>query len=287
MEILEKYYRSLIRQIQHLPENTAIPAIYLLSGCIPVAGLVHIKMMTFLGEIARSQPSSIADIIQRQIAIKDLSSNSWVTQIRKILHKYNLPPPFEVFQDRPGKSEWKHKVKKVVRDFWQESLVSKAETMPSLVYLDIENCCPGRIHDVWSHNSTVLDVYRATVKARLLVKRYPLAASSYAGRNKPNECNLCKDGDETTPHFLLECKALEAERTKHLSRMITLAESLGLSTTHDSLMKLILTPRVMLGTSDVEILERMSRDLIFALHNKRCSLLGGENQYKKVVKVKS
>ena len=55
---LETYYKTLLRQIQHLPENTATPAIYLLLGCIPLEGQIHIRLLTFFGDIL-SRPGTI------------------------------------------------------------------------------------------------------------------------------------------------------------------------------------------------------------------------------------
>ena len=99
MEVLEKYYRSLIRQLQHLPENTAKPAIYLLSGCTPIEGQVHIRMLTFLGSIARNRSSVDFQIVFRQLCMKNTMSNSWTTQIRTICNTYELPSPFEIIRN--------------------------------------------------------------------------------------------------------------------------------------------------------------------------------------------
>jgi len=94
--------------------------------------------------------------------------------------------------------------------------------MSSLKYLNLESCSPGNLHDVWLHNSDSLDAHRATVKARLLVKRYPLGASSYAGKKKQDRCELCHEKEETTEHLLVECKSLEKKRRSHIKKLRTL-----------------------------------------------------------------
>ena len=88
---LEQYYKTLLQQIQHLPENTMTPAIYLLRGCIQLEGQIHIRILTFFRNILR-RPNTIENyIIKRQLSTKDLSSNSRITQIRLIFHHYELP----------------------------------------------------------------------------------------------------------------------------------------------------------------------------------------------------
>jgi hypothetical protein len=63
MKPIEIYYRSLLRQIQHLPTSTAIPAIYLLMGCIPIEGQIHVKMLTFFGRLVRNTDRMEFEII--------------------------------------------------------------------------------------------------------------------------------------------------------------------------------------------------------------------------------
>jgi hypothetical protein len=67
---LEKAFRTQLWQVQHLPSSTAIPAVYLLAGCLPIEALYHQKVLTFFGSILHRSDSAEYDIVQRQLAIK-------------------------------------------------------------------------------------------------------------------------------------------------------------------------------------------------------------------------
>lgn len=291
-ETLESYYRSLLRQIQHLPENTAIPAIYLLLGCIPIQGQVHIKMLTFFGNITRRPGTVEYEIVQRQLAVKNITSQSWVTQIRCILDRYDLPSAFQLLDNPPSKQVWKKTVKSEVNKYWMEELQSKAKEMKTLSHLDIQECKPGKIHDVWNHNSDPLAAYMATIKARLLVQRYPLGYSHYSGKKKGKSCILCKGTTETIEHFLLQCPILNKIRTQYLTKLYHILPAKNLPQNSDELVRMLLTPRSALSGVEeeptprsglsgeyeglVEQIESVSRRFIYKLHNERAIQMGGE-----------
>ena len=48
-EAIETYHRTTLRQLQHLPKSTAIPAIYLLAGALPAEGLCDTRVLLLFG----------------------------------------------------------------------------------------------------------------------------------------------------------------------------------------------------------------------------------------------
>jgi hypothetical protein len=48
-----------LKQILSLYINVADPAIYILSGLLPIEAEIHIKVLTFFGNITRSEHTSI------------------------------------------------------------------------------------------------------------------------------------------------------------------------------------------------------------------------------------
>ena len=253
-EALEKHYRSLLRNIQHLPENTAIPAVYMLLGCTPIRGQIHIKILTFFVSILRRPSGVDKDLVIRQLAMKNMKSNSWCTQVRKLLDQYDLPSAYELASNTPAKDVWKKLVKKKVNEFWHEQLMEEAQQMKTLKYLNIRDCYPGYIHSTWNHNTDPLEAHMATIKARVLVQRYPLSSSKYAGKKKSPACPLCMDGEETTEHFLVTCTALMKRRVRYLEKLHNLLVETGNPLPRDvqELVKLVLTPDECVSKSAVE-----------------------------------
>jgi hypothetical protein len=286
-QLLEVFYKSLLRRIQHLPENTATPAVYLLLGAIPIEGQIHIKMLTFFCNILRRTGTVEYSVIQRQLAIKDLNSNSWVTQIRTVLAKYNLPSAYVLLRSTPTRNQWKEQVAKAVNAYWMEELRIKASTMKTLEYLDLNICQAGHLHSVWSHNSDPKAAHMATVKVRLIVQRYPLGYSHYAGKGKQKLCALCSQSEETVVHFLLDCPTTACVREKCLYKIhayLRENEVTGVKTEKDML-NLILMTSTIVRPHLVPRMEELSRRLVYRLHCRRSGLLGVANSKKDSVVV--
>ena len=65
-----------MRQIQHPPEATAIPGIYLLVGALPVEAHLHEKIITLLVNMMRHSDSMEREVVHQQLAMKSDKSRS-------------------------------------------------------------------------------------------------------------------------------------------------------------------------------------------------------------------
>ena len=59
MEVLDKFNKHNIKHLLSLPATVADPAIYLLSGTLPIEAMIHHRVLTFFGNISRLSDSSI------------------------------------------------------------------------------------------------------------------------------------------------------------------------------------------------------------------------------------
>jgi hypothetical protein len=91
LEQLERYQKKLLKQVLLLPPNTPEPAVYLLSGTLPVEAQLHIRALNFFNNICNQEEKSIEKLLARQqLRTKTINSNSWFIEIKKMLIKYNL-----------------------------------------------------------------------------------------------------------------------------------------------------------------------------------------------------
>ena len=81
-QILDNSYPKLLQQIQHMPQCIATEAIYLMLGDILLEGQPHIRLLTFFRNIISRENSVEREIDVRQMAVKDLSSENWTSQIK-------------------------------------------------------------------------------------------------------------------------------------------------------------------------------------------------------------
>ena len=284
ISILETEYRQVIRMIQHLPQNTAKPAIYLLIGALPIEGHLHLRMLSFFNRIINQPSSAECQIIRRQLAMKNLDSNSWIVQIREILHKYHLPSAFKLLNEPRRKQQWKRATKEAVGRYWEEKLKDEATHMKTLKYLNIEGCSIGSNHHCYNlHTTDPMQVTMASVKTKLLVQRYPLTATQRAGRKKSDLCVICKHEPETLQHFLFKCASLHKPDDTHLRRIIRIHNYIVPPlerNTADWYTQLILDPSVQIKDPEVHTqIEGVSRQMVFKLHHRRSVAMGGGSRY--------
>ena len=59
LETLEVYLRTCLKQILTLPKNTSSPAIYILTGYLPVEALIHKRALSLFGGICHMPESAV------------------------------------------------------------------------------------------------------------------------------------------------------------------------------------------------------------------------------------
>ena len=280
---LELYHRKNLRYIQHLPQSTATPAIHLLTGIPPIEAMIHIRTLCLFRNIVAADGNSppatyIRDLVTRQLAMKDVKSASWVIYVCKLLRQYQLPTAYSMVDGAPRKATWKRTVKLTVLSTWDKLLHEQADTKSTLSLLNLDTCKLGALHPVWQDLSSPLEIQKATVKAQLMVQRYPLATSPTAGVKRTETCPLCKREDETTLHFLLYCTCLADDRYPYLVRIFNICREHRIPIEPEVLV------RIILDSSHLQVpmkgLEELSRNMVFKLHHRRAIAMGGGSAYK-------
>ena len=101
-----------------IPFTTADPAVYILSGAIPVEAKIDNRALTLFGNISRLTSSSIEKrIAHRQLNVKGQMSNSGSWHSGNIVSSMILPQPLDILNDPPGKEKRKRIVNKQVKDY--------------------------------------------------------------------------------------------------------------------------------------------------------------------------
>jgi hypothetical protein len=115
----------------------------------------------------------------------------------------------------------------------------------------------------------------ATVKAKLLVQRYPLTSLRCAGNKYNTPCPLCHGPVESIPHFLRYCCSLAKVRAPYTRKLQATLDGAVLQTPEEDsdtiFTKMVLDPS---WFSDDPALEDLTRRMCYALHNERAVLVG-------------
>ncbi|MES9880811.1 MAG: reverse transcriptase family protein [Sedimenticola sp.] len=280
-ELLEKFYKKYTKHILSLPTTVADPAVYILSGTIPVEAQIHKRALTLLGNICRLPDSAVErQLAERQYHVKNHKSQSWFTDIRYLLVKYELPTLRELLDNSPSKANWKTKVNNSVNDYWTSRIKANASLYSSLKYLNANNFKSGKPHSLIRNVRNASEISRVNTKVKIATGTYILQENraSFNQNAISKTCQLCKLNDETPKHFILECKSLEAVRKPILDKITELYKTEHVhpnATESSNMLQLIIDQS---AADSVEItnckeeaieLEFQSRRLCYALHIER------------------
>jgi hypothetical protein len=216
------FYENTLRQMLSLPTNVAKPALYVLLGAVPLEAYIHRKALGMFGSIARSKTSIEHQVAQRQILMYTYRDGSWFSRIKVTLLKYDLPSASSVLDSAPSKEVWKKTVQKNVERYWMDNITQAARLYPSLHALNTEMYKPECCHPiVKSVTSLPADSRRVGAHLRLVTGTCILQSKKarYNQYAVDPTCLLCKNGPETSVHFLMECKALDEPRSRALMRI--------------------------------------------------------------------
>ena len=182
---------------------------------------------------------------------RSCSSASWLSRtriphpgsiyhIKVLLRQYDLPSIYEIPNHPPTKSSWKKQVRDAVDSHWNQTLCDQAASMTSLQYINIEQCDISTPNPVWQNVRSPMDIMKATVKAQIMVQRYPLATSHTAGSRKSPLCPICGKEPEDTMHFLLQCDTLMSVRRPYLKHIFNTCRQQQIDINLNNLVRIVL-----------------------------------------------
>ena len=87
---LNDFHKKCVRELQSLPVRTALPAIYLLGGILPMEAYLDMQIATLIYIIGHDLNSVLADVAIWQIANKNIKSHSWFIYASARLSRYDL-----------------------------------------------------------------------------------------------------------------------------------------------------------------------------------------------------
>ena len=107
LEQLELFQKRILKQMLSLPMSCPDPAVYILTGILPIEAQIHIKALTFFNNIChQGEKNTEKKLARRQLTVKEESSNSWFICVNKILQKYDLKEAYNYLDNPIKKSRW-------------------------------------------------------------------------------------------------------------------------------------------------------------------------------------
>ena len=221
IEMLEKFQRKSLKQLQSLPDKTPNVMTLGLLGILPMEVVIDKNALNLFMNIISNKDSIEYQIAERQLAMKDSEEKSWFNYIKSILEKYKMPSVYALLEEQPSKSKWKQILKQSVHSYVEALWTSELESKQSLKYVNPVGLKVGKSHPVWSSvRCNVMDNRRAQVKCKLLTGTYILQGNRAAFNQHEVDptCKLCSAAPETRQHFLTECTSFSLRGKNSLKR---------------------------------------------------------------------
>ena len=136
---IHHHHKVNLERVQRLHSRTPECVVYFLAGSLPASALLHLRMFSLLGMIARLGPNHILNCYGRDILLSKDSApagKSLFLTLRFLTQKYSLPDPLLTLQSAPTKNQWKRLTKARVIDWWEVQLRGEAAILPSLTYFN-------------------------------------------------------------------------------------------------------------------------------------------------------
>ena len=225
LSIVHQHHKSYLERIQRLHQATPECVVMFLAGSLPATGVLHLRLLSLLGMIARLGPDNILHQHGRHVLLAPESSKysqSWFIQIRKICQQYHLQDPLLILQSQPTTYQWKTLTKSRVLDWWELKFRGEASHLDSLLYFNPHFMSLSKPHPIWTSAGSPFEVSKAVISARMLSGRYRTdqLTRHWSRTNPEGTCRLpgC-DGSTlgSLEHILLHCPALAHTRAKLIS----------------------------------------------------------------------
>ena len=214
---LDKFFKKLLRQIQHLPESTATEAIYLMLGALPIEAEIHARMLSLFGNITRLKSGdALKELARRQLAMSSSNPDSWFTHLEEIATTYEIDL-HQALQMPWPKNSWKSFCKNVVKCHWSNKMLTNASQKSTLKHI-VWNNWIEQAHGVWRVcRERPFLTEAASTRARILVSRINIQASSWKKhKGEDPRCPMCEEEEEDIQHLLVSCPATHAIREERI-----------------------------------------------------------------------
>ncbi|CAG2214778.1 unnamed protein product [Mytilus edulis] len=189
---------------------------------LPAEAEIHKRAFTLFGNICRSGKNSMEwRIAERQLSIKNMKSNSWFIEIKKLCLKYDIDDPYSFLITPLSKFLWKKLISTKINSYWEKRINDESKLYQTLSYLEMSYKI-GQCHPIArTVDANIRDIAKIPVRLKIATGTYILQTNRAAfNQNKIDVvCMLCNCSEETLAHFLLGCTRLEYIRRDILEKI--------------------------------------------------------------------
>ena len=281
MNNIETSYRSVIKHMMAVPENTPSCSIYLVSGILPAEGQRDLDILSLLGQIAvcPTDLQNVTDIIYNNLAFYGSDFGGWSGLVRQIASKYSLPDPLDYMKSPWRPDRWRSHCQERISAHWDTKLKQEAETKLSLIFLDISSLSVTKPAKIWSMAGLeATETKKACIVNWMTLGVYKTRENLHKMKKvKSKMCTACpSNAIGSLEHYILYCEFVKEIRDKFLPKFLLSNQKItSLLGNETALMISILDPESSLLPDDIRYnwesskqIYSLSRDYVYNVHRK-------------------
>ena len=117
--LLAQQYKVHLQRLLRLHQATPAPVVFMLAGCLPLQGQLHLRMFTLFGQLCRLRDgNNILAVRARDVFSSALSSSkSWFWRLRQLCLQYGVPHPLTWLSSVPSKHQVKTATRAAVHEY--------------------------------------------------------------------------------------------------------------------------------------------------------------------------
>ena len=231
LQPLTAFHRKILRGFLHTSDRSPIPALFFLTGELPIEAKLHRDVFSLFLIIWNNPQTKIYRIVSYLLENSPENSHTWSRHIRNLAQMYDIQDPLTVIHQKPPpKEEYNEYIRTKITVYYEKQFRTSSSTNSKMLYLNVNvKGLNGRCHPALQNISSTNDVKRLRPHIKMLCSdlyTYEIKAAYQGG--SPH-CRLCQgDSDEnrTQPqlvenisHILTKCSAYAEARTRIFHQM--------------------------------------------------------------------
>ena len=287
------FHHKVLRGFLKLSPTSPTPALYFLTGELPVEATLHINTLSALHNIWSNPDTTVFKIVSYILKMCKSSSTTLSNHIQLLCQKYDLPSPLSLLQTSPPwpKEHWNCLVRTRVTIWHETDLRRKALSNSKMKYLNVQLCgLSGALHPSMRNINTTQDAKKQRLHLKFLTSDF--LTNERKSLDQPNlspVCVLCNDPVESIEHVMMVCRATKEVRDRLLPDllntvlMVQPASAILLPNPSTSILTQFVLDccslnlpdayRIPAHNPDISAIYKISRDWAFAINSDRSRLI--------------
>ena len=217
---LSIFQRKCLRGFLHLSDKSPIPALFFLTGELPIEAKLHRDIFSTLYNIWLNPQTKIYSLVKYLMENSPNNSRTWSQHVKNLAQMYGIAD-VDMKSTPPPKTKYKSSILARITQFWETKLRKDAQNNSKMKYLNVNLIgLTGRCHPVLREITTTQQVSKMRLYLRMLCNDYYTYEQKAKHQGGSPACRLCTSNEpESIEHILTICQNYSDVRERVITEM--------------------------------------------------------------------